>query len=113
MTVLVLARELDPKHITAAVITAGSWQGYVDYRTDYDNLTYELVDLPEQVTTGIQRLMSRFGLIFGALDFVITPHGEWVFLEINPTGQYGFIEHATGAPLSAQLADLLTTEAAP
>jgi glutathione synthase/RimK-type ligase-like ATP-grasp enzyme len=96
------------QHITAAEITAGSQQGYVDYRTDYDNLTYELVDPPEQVTTGIRLLMSGFGLIFGALDFVITPDGEWVFLEINPTGQYGFIEHATGAPLSAQLADLLT-----
>lgn len=53
-------------------------------------------------------LMSGFDLVFGALDFVITPDGEWLFLEINPTGQYGFIEHATGAALTAQLADLLT-----
>jgi glutathione synthase/RimK-type ligase-like ATP-grasp enzyme len=97
------------RHITAAAITAaGSQRGYVDYRTDYANLTYELVDPPERVTTGIRALMSGFGLVFGALDFVITPDGEWVFLEINPTGQYGFIEHATGAPLTAQLADLLT-----
>jgi ATP-grasp ribosomal peptide maturase len=96
------------RHITAATVTAGSQQGYVDYRTDYANLRYELVDPPERVSTGIRALMSGFGLVFGALDFVITPAGEWVFLEINPTGQYGFIEHATGAPLTAQLADLLT-----
>ncbi|MGH3826661.1 MAG: ATP-grasp ribosomal peptide maturase [Pseudonocardiaceae bacterium] len=94
-------------NITAAAITAGSPRGYVDYRTDYDNLSCELVDPPERVITGIRLLMAGFGLVFGALDFVITPAGEWVFLEINPTGQYGFIEHATGAPLSAQLADLL------
>ncbi|MGH3829560.1 MAG: MvdC/MvdD family ATP grasp protein [Pseudonocardiaceae bacterium] len=94
-------------NITAAAITAGSPQGYVDYRTDYDNLSCELVDPPERVIAGIRLLMTGFGLVFGALDFVITPAGEWVFLEINPTGQYGFIEHATGAPLSAQLADLL------
>jgi D-alanine-D-alanine ligase-like ATP-grasp enzyme len=56
--------------------------------------------------------MDSFSLVYGALDFVITPDGEWVFLEINPTGQYGFIEHATGAPLTAQLADLLTGGAA-
>ncbi|MGH3718974.1 MAG: MvdC/MvdD family ATP grasp protein [Pseudonocardiaceae bacterium] len=91
------------QNITAAAITAGSPQGYVDYRTDYDNLRYELVDPPEQIIAGIRLLM-----VFGALDFVITPADEWVLLEINPTGQYGFIEHATGAPLSAQLADLLT-----
>jgi ATP-grasp ribosomal peptide maturase len=96
------------QHITAAAITAGSQQGYVDYRTDYDNLSYELVDPPEQVSTGIRLLMSGLGLVFGALDFVITPDGEWVFLEINPTGQYGFIEHVTGASLTAQLAELLT-----
>ena len=96
------------ERITAAAITAGSQHGYVDYRTDYDNLTYELVDPPERVTTRIRALMSGFGLVFGALDFVITPGGEWVFLEINPSGQYGFIEHATGASLTSQLADLLT-----
>ncbi|MBV9139724.1 MAG: ATP-grasp ribosomal peptide maturase [Pseudonocardiales bacterium] len=95
------------QHITAAAITSGSQRGYVDYRTDYDNLRYELVDPPEQVIAGIRLLMAGFGLAFGALDFVITPSGGWVFLEINPTGQYGFIEHATGAPLTAQLADLL------
>ncbi len=96
------------QHITAAAITAGSRQGYVDYRTDYVNLSYELVDPPEQVATGIRLLMDGFGLVFGALDFVITPSGEWVLLEINPTGQYGFIEHAIGVPLTTQLADLLT-----
>jgi ATP-grasp ribosomal peptide maturase len=95
-------------NITAAAITAGSRPGQVDYRTDYDSLTYELVDPPERVTTGIRALMAGFGLVFGALDFVLTPDGEWVFLEINPTGQHGFIEYATGAPLTAQLADLLT-----
>jgi biotin carboxylase len=81
-------------------------------RTDYTSVSYELVTPPEQVTTGIRRLMDSFSLVYGALDFVITPDGEWVFLEINPTGQYGFIEHATGAPLTAQLADLLTGGAA-
>ncbi len=99
------------EHLTAAAITAGSQQGYVDYRTDYDNLSYDLVDPPEQVTAGIKLLMDSFGLVYGALDFVITPDGEWVFLEINPAGQYGFIEHATGAPLTAQLADLLARAA--
>jgi ATP-grasp ribosomal peptide maturase len=100
------------EHVTTAAITADSQHGYVDYRADYDNLRYELVKPPEHVISGIRRLMDSFGLLYGALDFVITPGDEWVFLEINPSGQYGFIEHATGAPLTAQLADLLT-EATP
>jgi hypothetical protein len=72
------------RHITAAAITAGSPQGHVDYRTDYANLIYELVDPPEQVSTGIRALMSGFGRVFGALDFVITPDGEWVFWRSTP-----------------------------
>lgn len=59
------------------------------------------------MVAGIRLLMAEFGLVYGALDFVITPSGEWVLLEINPTGQYGFVENATGAALTAQLADLL------
>lgn len=99
------------EQVTAAAITARSAAAYVDYRTDYASLSYELVVPPEPVAQGIRRLMDGFGLVYGALDFVITPADEWVLLEINPTGQYGFIENATGAPLTAQLADLLTAGA--
>ncbi|WP_027946204.1 MvdC/MvdD family ATP grasp protein [Amycolatopsis taiwanensis] len=45
---------------------------------------------------------------YGALDFVIGPDDTWTFLEINAAGQYGWIEVETGAPLTDQLADLLT-----
>lgn len=34
------------EHITAVAITAGSEQAYVDYRTDYSSLSYELVRPP-------------------------------------------------------------------
>lgn len=95
------------QHITAAAITAGSTRAYVDYRTDYDGLSYELVEPPGAVAAGVRALLKGFGLVYGALDFVITPEGEWVFLEINPAGQYGYIEQHTGAPLTEQLANLL------
>jgi ATP-grasp ribosomal peptide maturase len=94
--------------ITGALIHAHSSAAYVDFRSDYNSLTYELVDVPTPVLQGIRHLMRRFGLVYGALDFVVTPSGDWVFLEINPAGLYGWIEDHTGAPLTAQLADLLT-----
>lgn len=93
--------------MTAVAIHAGSASSYVDWRTDYDALSYELIALPEEVANGIGRLMDSFGLKFGALDFVVTPDHEWIFLEVNPTGQYGWIEGKTGIPLTDQLADLL------
>jgi ATP-grasp ribosomal peptide maturase len=96
------------EHITAAAITAHCPSGYVDYRQAYSGLTYELIAVPAAVRAGIKQLMGQLRLSYGALDFVITPAGQWVFLETNPAGQYGWIENATGAPLTDQLADLLT-----
>ncbi|QUQ66678.1 ATP-grasp ribosomal peptide maturase [Kutzneria sp. CA-103260] len=95
------------EYVTAAAITAGTAATHVDYRVDYSALSYALETPPPNVVAGIRLLMAELGLVYGALDFVITPSGEWVLLEINPTGQYGFVENATDAPLTAQLADLL------
>jgi hypothetical protein len=47
------------------------------------------------------------GLNYGAFDFVVTPNDEWV-MECNPAGQWLWLEHETGVPIAAALADLLT-----
>jgi hypothetical protein len=93
--------------VTTAAIRASSAEGHVDWRADYDGLSYELVDPPSGVLTGVRELMRVLDLRYAALDFVITPDGQWTFLEINAGGQYGWIEDKTGAPLTGQLADLL------
>lgn len=76
----------------------------------YDNLSYELIEPPVDIVVGVRKLMAEMGLLYGALDFVVQPDGTWTFLEINAGGQFGFIEDETDAPLTAQLADLLTME---
>jgi glutathione synthase/RimK-type ligase-like ATP-grasp enzyme len=93
--------------VTTAAIRAGSAEGYVDWRADYDGTSYDLVDPPADVLTGVRELMRALDLRYAALDFVITPDDQWTFLEINAGGQYGWIEDKTGAPLTDQLADLL------
>jgi hypothetical protein len=60
---------------------------------------------------GIGRLMVRLGLIYGALDFVVGPDGSWTFLEINPGGQFGWLQLHTGLPMTATLAGLLAAGA--
>ena len=52
-------------------------------------------------------MMRRMGLRYGAVDLRRSPEGDYVFLEINPAGQWLFIELATGQPISAALAELL------
>jgi hypothetical protein len=51
--------------------------------------------------------MRRLGLVYGAIDLRLTPEGRYVFLEINPSGQFLYVEHATGQPITAALAKAL------
>jgi len=47
-------------------------------------------------------------LIFAAIDMILTPDGHYVFLELNPNGQWEWIENATHLPICSTLVDVLT-----
>jgi glutathione synthase/RimK-type ligase-like ATP-grasp enzyme len=70
---------------------------------------HEIFTLPEHVEASLRRLMDSFGLNFASLDMIVTPQGEFVFLELNPNGQWLWLELELGLPLVAGMADLLTT----
>ncbi|MGH4016893.1 MAG: MvdC/MvdD family ATP grasp protein [Pseudonocardiaceae bacterium] len=80
--------------------------GELDWRRSHDNITYRPYELPDTVAAGVHRLMRSLNLFFGALDFVLTDQGHQ-FIEINPNGQWGWIEHQTGQPISRALATAL------
>jgi hypothetical protein len=63
--------------------------------------------LPPEVRDRCVRLVERLELCYGAIDMVLTPDGRYVFLEINPNGQYLWIEHMTGMPISSAICDFL------
>jgi glutathione synthase/RimK-type ligase-like ATP-grasp enzyme len=94
--------------ITTAAIYAHTPAAYIDWRTGYGTNTYRLIDGPSDVVESVRRLMAEMDLVYGALDFVIGPDGDWTFLEVNAGGQFGWIEDETGARLTDQLADVLT-----
>jgi glutathione synthase/RimK-type ligase-like ATP-grasp enzyme len=70
---------------------------------------HEVFSLPEHVEASIHRLMGSLGINFASLDMILTPEGEFVFLEVNPNGQWLWLEEELGLPLVAGMADLLTT----
>ena len=55
-------------------------------------------------------LVRRLGLHYGTIDMVLTPDGRYVFLEINPNGQYLWIEKQSGLPITEAVCDLLARE---
>lgn len=89
----------------SALITAPP--GVVDWRAEYQNLTYEPVVCPEGLRQALMRFLGDFGLTFGAFDFAVTPDGAWWFLECNPNGQWAWLEDAAGLPITSAIADLL------
>lgn len=66
-----------------------------------------MTDVPEPVAASITGYMRELALVYAAFDFALTASGEWLFYESNPGGQYGWIEAATGLPITAALAELL------
>jgi hypothetical protein len=69
----------------------------VDIRRDnMQDVDYVRVTMPEDVVTALRTLLVSYGLRFAAVDFAITPSGEWVFFEINPNGQWAWMD-LTGA----------------
>jgi ATP-grasp ribosomal peptide maturase len=90
-----------------AGIYADSAEAYIDWRNDYKALRYERIEPPATVSASILQYCVELGLTYGAFDFVIRPDGDWVFLECNASGQYGWIEDAIKAPITEALADLL------
>ncbi|MBN1173026.1 MAG: ATP-grasp ribosomal peptide maturase [Micromonosporaceae bacterium] len=82
----------------------------IDWRADYDHLSYATLadtDIPVSVRSGIPAFLDRFRLRFGVFDFVVTSDGTWWFLEVNPNGQWAWIQDATGQPIAAAIADAL------
>ncbi len=93
--------------LLAVSIRSCSTAGRVDWRADYDSLTYERIPVPEAVAAGIDRFLTQMGLAYGAFDFAVTPSGKWIFLECNPVGHWLWLQHETGAPIADALAQLL------
>jgi hypothetical protein len=60
------------------------------------------------VRAAVTAYLKMTGLSFGAFDFSVTPEGVWNALEINPEGQWGWIEQETGAPITEAIAAWLT-----
>lgn len=91
----------------AVRIDGGSVAAQVDWRTDYPSLGYSVVEVPDATRRKVRRLMQRLRLRFGALDFIVGPDSTWTFLEINPNGQWAWLQDATGLPIAAAIADAL------
>lgn len=98
-----------PKIFTCAIHSQDSLMTKDDWRHyDFANVKHEQYQLPDEIESKLFCFMNKCGLHFGAIDMILTPAGEYVFLEINPNGQFGWIEGLTGMPISRAIAEALS-----
>jgi MvdD family ATP-grasp ribosomal peptide maturase len=95
--------------MSAAVDSQVSARATHDWRRDGVRMIqdWRAYQLPLEVEEKILRLMDYFSLNYGAVDIILTPDGRHVFLELNPCGEFFWLERAQGLPISDAIADLL------
>ncbi|MFF0488225.1 hypothetical protein ACFYTQ_04300 [Nocardia sp. NPDC004068] len=87
-------------------IDSQSGVGRVDSRLD-TAVAFTPARLPAAVSKSLTTLMGALGLVFGVLDLRLGRDGEYYFLEVNPQGQFAYLEIKTGLPIFASLANFL------
>lgn len=81
----------------SAVRMTGCPSDVMDFRRAYEKLSYESISLPPQEASALRELMARLRLRYAAIDMVEhAESGRLFFLEVNASGQFGWMEKETG-----------------
>ena len=80
----------------------------IDWRRRPFDVEKTPIELPSDLDAKLIALLRAFGLHYGAFDLIVTPDGRHVFLEVNPAGQYLWVEAQTKLPITAAIADELS-----
>jgi glutathione synthase/RimK-type ligase-like ATP-grasp enzyme len=81
--------------LIAAKIDSQKYGATIDWRSENEiaNLPLEAITLPAHIETMCFLLCRKLNLFYGAIDFIVTPFGEFIFLEINESGQFLWKEY--------------------
>lgn len=92
---------------TTAIYSQERAETQLDFRPHTEDCRHEPALLPPALEQLCLKLTHRLGLRMSNIDLIVTPTGEYIFLEINPNGQWAWIEDMVGFPLCAALVDEL------
>ena len=72
---------------------------HVDWRDPSIVLDYSVSNLDAETFQLCRRMLTELGLVYGAFDFIRMPNGKLVFLEVNPTGEWAWLEEKLDFPM--------------
>lgn len=80
----------------------GDWR-----KSSKDDLDYIPVNLPKMVSNQIIELMRSLNLTFGGVDLALVGD-TYYFIEVNPTGEWGWLASSVGIPIDKAIVNNLT-----
>lgn len=79
---------------TAAIHSQHHERTQYDWRHYEVDIPYTQFDLPVTIAEQCHKLVKSYQLNYSAMDFILTPDGQYVFIENNPNGQWYFLQEA-------------------
>jgi len=61
-------------------------------RNNMDDVNYRLTTLPTDVESRLRDMMGLYYIRFAAIDMAVSNDGRWYFLEVNPNGQWAWLD---------------------
>lgn len=98
--------------IFAANIESQKGHGKLDWRNDY-SVPMNKWKLSDEMSEKCLEVLRILGLNYGAFDFCLDRDNQYFFLEVNPAGQYLWLEERTDQNLSKEMALLLAGSSPP
>jgi ATP-GRASP peptide maturase of grasp-with-spasm system len=67
-------------------------------------------ELPEEIKDKLTTLMQKLNLNSGSIDMILSLENEFVFLEVNPIGQFGMVSEPCNYNLYRKIAEFFNTK---
>lgn len=100
---------LDGVCYSMAIMSQNDPQTRIDFRQYNEskpnrNIPYQL---PENIENRLSHLMRKLKLKTASIDFIKSTNGHYIFLEVNPTGQFGMTSYPCNYQLEKRMAEFL------
>jgi ATP-GRASP peptide maturase of grasp-with-spasm system len=94
---------------TMAIMSQNDKQTVVDFRVYNDEKPNRNVpfQLPKEIEIKLDKLMQKLNLNSGSIDMIVTSENDYVFLEVNPVGQFGMTSYPCNYNLEKKIAEYL------
>ncbi len=99
------------KLFSAMIHSQDEVESSVDWRKAGHPLKHSIHELPKDVSAKCFKLAKKLNLNFAAIDFILDKEGNYIFLEINPNGQWAWIERQLNLKISNEITNLLVKKA--